>query len=130
MLLIRKVRLCSADDAAVAGREPGRDGVGAAAHPVSLPFTHAERAGRLLSLLELAARAVGAVERKLGRPVLVRVVNPVRLPAARADAAHAGTLGAAEDADVPARSAIGVHGTIIATRRSRYYWPNGETCRP
>jgi hypothetical protein len=29
--------LCSDDDAAVAGREPGLDGVGAAAHPVSFP---------------------------------------------------------------------------------------------
>ena len=29
--------LCSDDDAAVADREPGFDGVGAAAHPVYLP---------------------------------------------------------------------------------------------
>jgi hypothetical protein len=38
--------LCSDDDAAVAAREPGLDGVGAAAHPVSFPRGKAARTDR------------------------------------------------------------------------------------
>lgn len=67
-------------------------------------------------LAELATGAGGAVERELGRFVLLWVVDPVRLPAACAGAAHARTLGAAEHADVTAGSAISVHAFIIVWR--------------
>ena len=96
----------------------------------------------MLRVVGLPAGAVGTDEEELSLAGLVRVGDPVGLPASGAGGAHPRALRAAEHADVSAGSAIGVHVYIIRLCGRKWYWPNGEhparsekdsrgaTCRP